>query len=211
MHRQLASCLSLTAVVAATLLGGCRSDDKHKFYSHYERPATVSVVDALNGDTIWTKPVPAGHVLKVQFDRDGVLGDDQLFMAQMTPANDFSWSISPDRKAGGMGPGTSPTRDGGRVDLPGTPVRMGVEYTPFQRPVNTVTPYVEPAASPAPAPDATETPEPAPAPAPAEEAAPAPAPAEEPPPAPAADVTEDAAAPTTDAPAPATGDDAMFK
>ena len=86
MRRTPTQCLVLSSVAAAALLGGCRSNDAHEFVMPLDRTGSVSVMNAMTDEAIWTRPVPPGHVMVVDFDRDGFLRDDEFNITTGSPA-----------------------------------------------------------------------------------------------------------------------------
>ncbi len=165
MHRKLAHCLAVPAVAVMAALGGCRSDDQHVFAMPLDRPGTVTIVDALTGEPLWSKSVPEAQKLVLKFERDGVWHDDEIFLTKGTPANEVNWALYPAGK--GLSFDQVPLGKAlgyGTVDLPGTPVRVDVRYDRSR-----VT--SGPATAPTIAPESTDA---SPTPAAAEEAAPSP-------------------------------------
>ena len=221
MHRKLAQTLALPAVAVMALLGGCRSDDQHEFAMPLDRSGTVTIMDALSEETLWTKPLPPGQKLVLNFERDGAFHDDEFFTTKGGPANEVHWSqYAHGKKVVVNGQPWGKPLGYGTVDLPGTPVRVEVTYERVKpgivnRVAPTIAPETAPATTPPPAAEAEEAPvlinPPAPAPPAPEPEMPAPTPAPEPEAAPAPAPTPTPAPAPEAAPAPAPVDDPAFK
>jgi hypothetical protein len=174
--KRILSLLALAAA-AASFAGGCNtytdlgfvmSRDMHPFVSSAFLPKTLTLVDTLTGETVWSLDVPMGKLAVLQFKHQSTYVKS---LVPATPADEIRWEVFDDV---GTRIGYLPNSQ----KLNGDPVLLKVTITPKERVAQAATPV------PAPTP-ATEPAAPAPAPAPA----PATDPAAPPPPAPAAPAT----------------------
>jgi len=60
---------TMAATVAAVGLG-CTSQDRHVFESPVYRPTTITVLDAVSREPIWSYDIPGGHILTIDTDAD---------------------------------------------------------------------------------------------------------------------------------------------
>ena len=78
----------LLSGIAAVGLGGCGSTEAYRYYSTPFVPQTVTLVNTVTGEQLWTVDVPAGRELKITF-RDSPSRANSAGMDEMT------WSIGP--------------------------------------------------------------------------------------------------------------------
>lgn len=126
--RSSARARALLLIAAAASLGACSSQDKHVFVSTHQLPTTVTLVTALNQQNVlWSKEIPVGHELEVDFDRS----DEEVEFAsvKMLPAKVMKWEV---RKIDEM---DSVEKD--ELKLPGDPVMLKVSYRKPERPATT--------------------------------------------------------------------------
>jgi hypothetical protein len=127
--RSTARAKALLLIAAAASLGACSSTDKHVFVSTHQLPTTVTLVTALNQQNVlWSKEVPVGHELEVDFDRT----DDEVEIAsvKMLPAKLMKWEV---RKIDESEP-----VEQAELQLPGDPVMLKVSYRKPERPATSV-------------------------------------------------------------------------
>ena len=112
-------------VAASSLASGC-STDTHRYLSTATAPKSVYVRYVETGETAWSRDIPEGHELKLDFERPG----EGLFRPMPDrPATKMKWKIkqvsvgSDDRGR----PVDEKMNDSGTVDLTGLPVQMDVE------------------------------------------------------------------------------------
>lgn len=208
--------LALAALFGLSVAVGCISNDRHVFNSSYHDPATIAILDLETKAELWSKPIPPGSRLIIDFDRDG---HDNMFITTGIPADALSYQLY--KPNAGMAiygyPHAAPV-ESGKVKLPGSPIILVYQLASEGRGVYSPTkPAITGPATPSgegspygpvgeqPAPATTTTPEAAEQemevmePAPAEPVTPAPAPA---PTDPATDL-ESAVEPPPPAPTPA--------
>ncbi|BAM05357.1 hypothetical protein [Phycisphaera mikurensis] len=125
-RRLLASAVLPALALAAVLLpsAGC-SADKHTFYSTTTAPKSVDVRYVESGQTAWSKDIPEGHELTLNFNRPG----EGLFRSMpKTPATKMKWKLK--QVSAGSDDRGRPTddrqNDSGTVDLDGLPIQMDV-------------------------------------------------------------------------------------
>ena len=122
-----ASALIATVCLAAVLLATGCSQDRHVYRSTALAPKAVSIVSIETGNTLWTKDVPVGQQLMLDFDRNGKGGEE--YSSPNIPATGMKWELwSGDaiarygtKKEGGK------VMDKGTVDLPGQAVMIDVK------------------------------------------------------------------------------------
>ncbi|MEM0914221.1 MAG: hypothetical protein AAGK09_06370 [Planctomycetota bacterium] len=62
---------AMALLACASLLGvGCTSQDRHVFESPTYRPVTITVLDAVDREPLWSYDIPAGHILTLDTDAD---------------------------------------------------------------------------------------------------------------------------------------------
>jgi hypothetical protein len=123
----LSSRLTLAAtVLAMTFALGC-SRDKHEVNSTHHMPATLQIIDTLNGQTVWSMDVPVGQRLIYDFDYDNAA--PEFMKSPNAPANRMKWWTVPSYVQGNYNSySTRHKTDGGTVELPGTPILAKVVY-----------------------------------------------------------------------------------
>lgn len=110
--------LLVAAMLMTVALGGC-SQDKHEFVSTPELPTTVSLVNALRPtEVIWSKEVPVGHKLVLDFDREGEV---EWAKVENLPATHLSWKIE---QTGG----DKDEIEKGEMPLSGDPIQIRASY-----------------------------------------------------------------------------------
>lgn len=114
------------------------SMDKHVYKSVVWQPKTVSLTDTASGETLWTKEVPVGKQIVIEFHANDAAGDDPRRPDQM------AWDIVDINKGA----------DGweGRIDVPGSnwrrlsfDLRPAPEYPRREAPVMEPPPLTAPA------------------------------------------------------------------
>jgi hypothetical protein len=134
---------TLFAFCAALMLlaGGC-SLDRHVIRSTPAQPLSVSIVEVVSGEEVWSMDIPKNQQLLLDFGGDTA----SPFTFDRTPAIQFAWELQTTNNADEI------TTDSGTFDLTGRPIMMVVAITPGAAPVKTPTPplSIEPATEPAP-------------------------------------------------------------
>jgi hypothetical protein len=128
ISRSTARAKALLLIAAAASLGACASQDKHVFVSTHQLPTTVTLVTALNQQNVlWSKEIPVGHELEVDFDRS----DEEVEVAsvKMLPAKVMKWEV---RKID-----ESEAVEKAELQLSGDPVMLKVSYRKPERPSTT--------------------------------------------------------------------------
>ena len=121
--RPLTAVLCLAALVAVT---GC-SKDRHVFRSTELAQKSVAIVEAQTGESLWSKDIPAGQQLFLDFDRAG--GGSEEYGFPNIPADSVRWemwTLAARQKWNGAMKGGK-RLDSGRQDLPGRPVIIDVD------------------------------------------------------------------------------------
>ncbi len=83
----------LTPIVLAAVLllsVGC-SQDRHVFRSTAIQPKSVSLVSVQSGQTLWTKDIPVGQQLLLDFSRNGKGGEE--YSSPNIPADTVQWEL----------------------------------------------------------------------------------------------------------------------
>lgn len=120
-----ASSLKLTLLLPllAMLLTAC-SRDVHVFNSTVDQPTNVTIYDPMAKQALWTREIPVGQSLRLDFDRAGESGLREFITTNKSmPATQMKWKMY--RTDGWTRPLGSES-----VKLPGTPVRIDVSYRP---------------------------------------------------------------------------------
>ncbi|MEM9416648.1 MAG: hypothetical protein AAGA29_14400 [Planctomycetota bacterium] len=124
MTRLMSTLLLAVLFVGAT---GCASysEDRATYHSTYMSPKTVTVVDVLTDESVWSYDVPPGHVLMVEFD----VGRGNLESIRQERGNPttLEWALYPESAGRSLlrkqhFRGSSVER--GTHDLDGRPVRL---------------------------------------------------------------------------------------
>ena len=78
-------------LAAALLLSvGC-SQDRHVFRSTALQPKSVSIVSVQSGNTLWTKDIPVGQQLLLDFSRKGK--GNEAISSPNIPADKMTWEL----------------------------------------------------------------------------------------------------------------------
>ncbi len=129
----LTSRLTLAALtLALTLSVGC-SRDRHEINSTYHLPATLTLVDTVTDQTVWSMDVPAGQRLVYDFDYKN--SHHEALKAPNVPASSMRWWTVPSHAQGNYGNyNTMKKIDSGVVELPGTPILQKITYRESTKP-----------------------------------------------------------------------------
>ncbi|MEO1235222.1 MAG: hypothetical protein AAFX76_00380 [Planctomycetota bacterium] len=118
--------IAVVALVGAVLLVGC-SQDRHVYRSTPLAPKSVSIVSVETGNTLWTKNVPVGQQLMLDFSRPG--GGNEIYSSPNVAPNQVKWETwsldaivrhGNQRKSGSV-------LDSGSKDLPGEEITIKVD------------------------------------------------------------------------------------
>jgi len=115
-------CLSVVLIVT-----GC-SQDRHVYRSTALAPKSVSLISIETGNTLWTKNVPIGEQLLLDFSRNGKGGEE--YSSPNTPADEViweTWTLDSIAKYGGSKMKGGKKTDNGKVDLPGQAIIIKVD------------------------------------------------------------------------------------
>ncbi|MEO0966135.1 MAG: hypothetical protein AAFY08_13585 [Planctomycetota bacterium] len=82
--------LALGVALAATLGLGCTSQDRHVFESPAYRPVTITVLDGVDREPIWSYDIPPGYILTLDTDAD--LRPQQNY-AGGNRATELKWAV----------------------------------------------------------------------------------------------------------------------
>jgi hypothetical protein len=123
------------------LAGGC-SLDRHVIRSTPDQPLSISIVQVVSGEELWSMDIPKNQQLVLDFNGD----TGSPFTFDRSPATQFAWEL---QTTSGK---TDDVTDTGMVNLSGQPIMMVVAITPGAAPVKAPTPplSIEPATEPAP-------------------------------------------------------------
>lgn len=88
---------ALVGFVALLTLAGCSTKfpygtswDRHNFVSTAHMPLTLTLVDTITGDTVWTLDVPVGKQAVVDFEHDE---DWTAAQSPATPPSSMRWQV----------------------------------------------------------------------------------------------------------------------
>jgi len=135
--RLIISTVALAVCATATLVAGCRSDDRHLYQSHTSYPTTLTVVKTPSQEPVWSYDIPAGYHMILDFDSDHQA--QRNYPGGPVPT-EMNWALySPTTKhfylAADEGPVATDV-----VAMPGTTVAIKVTYrepeTQIQRTVD---------------------------------------------------------------------------
>ncbi|MEM9419692.1 MAG: hypothetical protein AAGA25_11675, partial [Planctomycetota bacterium] len=80
--------LATVCLLAVLVFTGC-SKDRHVYRSTAVAPKSVSIVSVETGNTLWTKNVPIGEQLLLDFSRKGKGGEE--WRSPNIPADKVEW------------------------------------------------------------------------------------------------------------------------
>jgi len=106
-------------ILVLTLTACAASYDKQVIRSTEDLPTTIEVYEPLSGNSLWTKDIPVGYTLSVNFNGWGDIGP---FAVRKNPATSMKWKLT---KTGSFWPVESD-----KLDLAGRPVNTKVTYRP---------------------------------------------------------------------------------
>ncbi len=119
--------LASVGLLAVLVFTGC-SQDRHVYRSTALAPKSVSIVSIETGNTLWTKNVPIGEQLLLDFSRNGKGGEE--YSSPNTPADKVkweTWTLDSIAKWGGSSMKGGKKTDNGSVDLPGQAIIIKVD------------------------------------------------------------------------------------
>jgi len=112
---------AVLACVAILPTACSQSLDRHIYTSTATRPTTVTVYEVSTQQQLWTKEIPVGQTLMLDFDRAGEI---EKKLVSLQPATTLKWKLYVDN------PNATVADDA--MDLPGTPISMKVTYRTTQ-------------------------------------------------------------------------------
>lgn len=118
--------LATVCLMAVLVFTGC-SQDRHVYRSTAVAPKSVSIVSVETGNTLWTKNVPIGEQLLLDFSRNGKGGEE--WSSPNIPADKVvweTWTLDSIARYGSKMKGGKKT-DNGKVDLPGQAIMIKVD------------------------------------------------------------------------------------
>lgn len=113
-------------LLAVLVFAGC-SQDRHVYRSTSYAPKSVSIVSIETGNTLWTKNIPIGEQLLLDFSRNGKGGEE--YSSPNTPADKViweTWTLDAIARYGSKMKGGKKT-DNGKLDLPGQAIIIKVD------------------------------------------------------------------------------------
>ena len=125
MNRRSTVLLALT-VFATLLFAGC-SQDHHVYKSTTLQPVQVSIVSFVTGEELWSKRIPVGQQIRLDFSRKG--NAVEWIGSPEVPADSFKWqmyNLYTKASMGGARMKGGKKLDSGKVDLPGEAI--GIVY-----------------------------------------------------------------------------------
>lgn len=90
LRRLTPALLAAACLTAVLVFTGC-SQDRHVYRSTPLAPKSVSIVSVETGNTLWTKDVPVGQQLMLDFSRKGKGGEE--YSSPNIPADKFKWEL----------------------------------------------------------------------------------------------------------------------
>ena len=118
--------LVAVCLVAVMVSTGC-SQDRHVFRSTKLAPKSVSIVSVETGNTLWTKEVPIGQQMLIDFNRDG--DGAESWSSSDVPADELvweTWTLDARARWGSKMKGGKKL-DKGKVELTGEVVAIKVD------------------------------------------------------------------------------------
>ncbi|MFA9476817.1 hypothetical protein ACERK3_00790 [Phycisphaerales bacterium AB-hyl4] len=112
------------ALLLVTSAGGCASWDRHVFQSTEDRPTSVAVIDAADGEALWAYDIPPNHRLTLDLANSGEVG---AMRVSGRPATHMNWKLH-QMESGSMAEFSSRRVGGGRVELESRAIRINVDY-----------------------------------------------------------------------------------
>ena len=110
--------------LAVSLAAGCSySQDEDTFASRPELPKTITLVDTVKGQAIWTMRIPVGEQLVIDYNGHHL---SEMFTQPTTPGKQASWALyklSDDPNS----PFAEPLKQG-TIDLNGDPIRARISF-----------------------------------------------------------------------------------
>lgn len=126
IRRSATPLLATVCLLAVLVFTGC-SQDRHVFRSTALAPKSVSIVSVETGNTLWTKDVPVGQQLLLDFSRKNKGGEQ--WSSPNIPADKVKWEIwtldAIARYGSKMKGGKK--LDSGTVKLPGQMITINVD------------------------------------------------------------------------------------
>ena len=118
--------LATVCLMAVLVFTGC-SQDRHVYRSTAVAPKSVSIVSVETGNTLWTKNVPIGEQLLLDFSRKGKGFEE--YSSPNIPADKVkweTWTLDAIAQYGSKMKGGKKT-DSGTEDLPGQAIMIKVD------------------------------------------------------------------------------------
>lgn len=125
-RRSASTLLASVCLLAVLVFTGC-SQDRHVYRSTALAPKSVSIVSVETGNTLWTKDVPVGQQLLLDFSRNNKGGE--YWSSPDIPADKVkweTWTLDATARYGSSMKGGKKL-DSGTKDLPGQMITIKVE------------------------------------------------------------------------------------
>ncbi|MEM1107806.1 MAG: hypothetical protein AAGH99_03860 [Planctomycetota bacterium] len=125
-RRSATTLLASVCLMAVLVFTGC-SQDRHVYRSTAIAPKSVSLVSVESGNTLWTKNIPVGEQLLLDFSRKNKGGEE--YSSPEIPADKVTWetwSLDAIAQYGSKMKGGKKI-DSGKVDLPGQEIIIKVD------------------------------------------------------------------------------------
>ena len=124
--RRLVALAVLPALLFVLTLGGC-SQDRHVYRSTTLQPKAVSITSFVTGEELWSKRIPPGETLRLDFSRKG--NSVEWIGSPEVAADKMKWQLYNKYTKASLGGAImkgGKKLDGGTIDLPGEQIGIVV-------------------------------------------------------------------------------------